>query len=133
MTRPISAGMSERPLGEAIRNGLRCRCPACGEGRLFQGYLKVAPACPACGEALHHQRADDGPAYVTLLVVCHVIGFALPPLIHTGLAPGTIALLLSALAVPLCLVMLPPIKGFFVAVQWAKRMHGFGAAAPALG
>lgn len=124
---------TDRPAGPAIRNGLRCRCPACGEGRLFSGYLKVAEACPRCGEILSHQRADDGPAYVTLLVVCHVIGFALPPLMRTGLAPGLMALLLSALAVPLCLVMLPPIKGFFVAMQWSKRMHGFGLADPAAG
>ncbi len=122
---------AERPVGAAIRNGLRCRCPACGEGKLFPRYLEVAAACPACGEVLSHQRADDGPAYVTLLVVCHVIGFALPPLMATGLSPGAMAILLSALAVPLCLVMLPPIKGLFVAVQWAKRMHGFAGAAPA--
>ncbi|TPE51692.1 DUF983 domain-containing protein [Amaricoccus solimangrovi] len=116
----------DRALGEAIRNGLRRRCPACGEGRLFDSYLHVAPECPACREALHHQRADDGPAYVTLLVVCHVVGFALIPLVTAGLRPWLVAVLLSLLAVPLCLAMLPPIKGFFVAVQWAKRMHGFG-------
>lgn len=121
----------ERPTGEAVRNGLRCRCPACGEGRLFAAYLKVARECPACGEPLYHQRADDGPAYVTLLVVCHVAGFALMPLLGAGLAPWVVALVLCGLAVPLCLAMLPPIKGFFVAVQWSKRMHGFGAPARA--
>ena len=117
---------TDRPLADAVRNGVRCRCPACGGGRLFASYLKVALACPECGEPLHHQRADDGPAYVTLLVVCHVVGFALLPMLHTGLPPWLVAVLLCALAVPLCLAMLPPIKGFFVAVQWAKRMHGFG-------
>ena len=123
---------SQRPTARpGVRNGLRCRCPACGEGKLFSSYLKVAPSCPHCGEALHHQRADDGPAYVTLLVVCHVVGFLLMPLLYTGLAPWAVALLLTGLAVPLCLFMLPPIKGFFVAVQWSKRMHGFGAAQPA--
>ncbi|MFQ8433447.1 DUF983 domain-containing protein [Amaricoccus sp. W119] len=118
--------LPERPFGQAVRNGLRRRCPACGTGHLYTSYLKVADACPDCGEALSHQRADDGPAYVTLLVVCHIVGFMLPPLIHTGLHPGVIALLLSAMAVPLSLLMLPPIKGFFVAAQWSKRMHGFG-------
>lgn len=116
----------DRPLREAALNGLRRRCPACGTGHLFTSYLKVADECSECGETLSHQRADDGPAYVTLLVVCHVVGFMLPPLIHTGLHPGAIALLLSGLAVPLSLLLLPPIKGFFVAVQWSKRMHGFG-------
>lgn len=122
MTEPI-----DRPLGQAVRNGLRCRCPACATGRLFTSYLKVAQECPECGEALHHQRADDGPAYVTLLIVCHIVGFALMPLLMAGLQPWLVALLLCAVAVPLCLAMLPPIKGFFVAVQWSRRMHGFGA------
>lgn len=121
---------TDRPFSDAVRNGLRCRCPACGEGRLFSSYLKVASECPRCGEPLHHQRADDGPAYVTLLVVCHVVGVALIPMLHAGLAPWLVAVLLCAFAVPLCLAMLPPIKGFFVAVQWSKRMHGFGSAGP---
>lgn len=118
--------LTDRPLGDAVRNGLRCRCPACGAGRLFTSYLKVAPECPDCAEPLHHQRADDGPAYVTVLIVCHVVGFALMPMLEVGLQPWLVAVLLCALAVPLCLAMLPPIKGFFVAVQWSKRMHGFG-------
>ena len=124
---------TDRPLGDAVRNGLRCRCPACGAGRLFASYLKVAPECSACAEPLHHQRADDGPAYVTLLIVCHVVGFALMPMAQAGLQPWLVAAVLCAFAVPLCLAMLPPIKGFFVAVQWSKRMHGFGdrATAPA--
>ena len=118
---------TDRPLGEAVRNGLRCRCPACGAGRLFTSYLKVAPECPECGEALRHQRADDGPAYVTILLVCHLAGFALHPLAKTGLQPWLMATVLCAVSVPLCLAMLPPMKGLFVAVQWSKRMHGFGS------
>ena len=122
------SNVEDRPFGDAVRHGIRCRCPACGSGRLFGSYLEVATECPECGEALHHQRADDGPAYVTLLVVCHVVGLALMPLLHTGLAPWLVAVLLTAFAVPLCLAMLPPVKGFFVAVQWSRRMHGFGGA-----
>ena len=63
-----------RPLGEAIRRGLAGRCPACGRGSLFRGYLKLTRACKICGEDLSHARADDAPAYLTMIVVCHVVG-----------------------------------------------------------
>lgn len=116
-----------RRLGPAIRNGLMHRCPACGEGALFTSYLKVASHCDRCGEALFHQRADDGPAYLTLLLACHVVGLLLHPMVrHTELAPGAIAAILTGLIVPLCLLLLPRTKGLMIAVQWAKRMHGFG-------
>ncbi len=47
------------------------RCPACGEGRLFRAFVKVADRCNACGEDLHHHRADDFPAYLTIFMVGH--------------------------------------------------------------
>ena len=40
---------------------------------MLRGYLKVRDACPVCSEALHHQRADDGPAYMTILIVGHLL------------------------------------------------------------
>lgn len=119
----------ERPTGQSIRRGLACRCPACGQGRLFTSYLKVTKACPTCGEELHHQRADDGPAYLTMLVVCHVAGILLHELnARSALSPLQIALVTCAAVIPLCLLLLPRAKGFMVAIQWAKRMHGFAPA-----
>src|ERR1700678_3317450 len=53
----------------AIRRGFFGRCPQCGEGRMFRAYLKVVDKCSVCGEDLSHQRADDAPAYVTMLIV----------------------------------------------------------------
>ena len=101
-------------------------CPACGKGSLFRRYLKVADHCPACGEALHHQRADDAPPYFTIVIVGHiVVGLMLsvemayhPPLwLH--------ATLWLPLTVLLALLLLPPIKGTLVGLQWARLMHGF--------
>jgi uncharacterized protein (DUF983 family) len=118
---------AERPLGPALSNGLRRRCPACGTGALFDGYLAVRPSCPSCGEALHHHRADDAPAWATMLVVGHVMvpiilgargWLALPTWAHSLLWP--------AVALGLCLLLLPRIKGAIVGWQWAQRMHGFG-------
>lgn len=121
------SGISERETWTAMRRGLRQRCPSCGEGRVFSGYFRVADACDSCGEDLSHHRADDIPAYFTILIVAHLIGFALTfSFGYVASAPITLALVLCAAAVALCLLMLPPIKGMVVGLQWAKRMHGFG-------
>ena len=55
-----------------IRRGLRGRCPACGTGRMFAAFLTVAHSCPACGQELFHQRADDLPAYIVVLLTGHI-------------------------------------------------------------
>ncbi len=119
----------ERPTGQAMLRGARGRCPACGEGRMFSKYLKVADACPACHEDLHHQRADDGPAYLTILIVSHL---GAPVLLASFIAwrPSAMTMILSfgLGAIVLSLAMLPVIKGAMVGLQWARRMHGFGRA-----
>ena len=49
---------------QPFKRGFAGRCPACGEGRIFRKYLKVAESCTSCGEELHHQRADDAPPVI---------------------------------------------------------------------
>ena len=118
----------DRPLGEAMRRGASGRCPSCGDARMFTGYLRVKDHCSGCGEALHHHRADDGPAYLTILIVSH-IATALLLAIFILYRPSTgmlVATFLSG-ALVASLILLPIIKGGFVGMQWAKRMHGFGA------
>lgn len=126
---PIAGAAAERPLKPALRRGWRRRCPNCGSGPLLSGYLKVADHCPVCCEDFHHQRADDGPAYLTILIVGHLMA----PFIHIlyvrfSLEPLVMATGLSVACVTLSLYLLPRIKGAFIALQWARRMHGFGAA-----
>ena len=115
-----------RPTGLAMRRGAMRRCPACGEGRLFEGYLKVRDHCPHCGEALHHQRADDGPAYLTILLVSH-LGAPLLLWVFLTYQPSPVSMLIgfSLGAVLLSLIFLPMIKGAMIGAQWARRMHGF--------
>lgn len=120
-------GASMKP---ALLRGARLRCPRCGEGRMFSGYLKVASQCDCCGLDLTPQRADDGPAYIVILIVAHLIGFSLPVMFDLmGDKPAMIAVVLSVLCIVLSLAMLPPVKGMFVALQWFKGMHGFQAKA----
>ena len=117
----------DRPAWPAIRRGLARRCPHCGEGHLFDGYLKVARVCPSCGEELFHHRADDGPAYLTILIVGHIVGFAMHfAWVQFRPDPLLFATTLTVLAVALSLWMLPRLKGAIVGYQWAKQMGGFG-------
>ncbi|NBE06403.1 DUF983 domain-containing protein [Paragemmobacter ruber] len=120
----------ERPLRPAVMRGWRRRCPCCGSGPLLRGYLTVRESCPVCGEALHHQRADDGPAYLTILIVGHVLG-PLMLWVFTRWRPDPLVLasIFSVGTVAMSLYLLPRLKGALVALQWAKRMHGFGGKA----
>ena len=52
----------KRDRWEAMKRGFRGRCPHCGQGKLFQKFLKTAERCDICGEEFHHHRADDLPA-----------------------------------------------------------------------
>jgi uncharacterized protein (DUF983 family) len=125
-TWPGPVAKPHRPLMPAMLRGARGRCPACGEGALFDGYLTVRHSCAACGEELHHHRADDAPPYFTILIVGHIIvslvlavevAFVPPMWLHVALwIPLTIAS---------SLVLLRPIKGAIVGLQWALYMHGF--------
>jgi uncharacterized protein (DUF983 family) len=111
---------------KAMRRGLRGRCPACGEGHMFRAFLKVADNCPACGEELHHQQADDFPAYLVILIVGHIL-VPIVLLVETVFAPPIWvhwALWIPAV-LGLTLALIQPVKGAVVGLQWAGGMHGF--------
>jgi uncharacterized protein (DUF983 family) len=116
----------KRNLWQSIKRGLAGRCPHCGQGHLFRRFLKVADHCEACGEAYHHHRADDLPAYLSIVIVGHIVVFLMLEFeMESGFSPMTYLLTLIPLAVVLTLVLLQPIKGAVVGLQWANYMHGF--------
>ena len=79
---PASDDSAERPAGTAVLRGLRKLCPACGKGHLFDGYLRTADHCDVCGQKIAGHRADDGPAYLTILIahIAFCIPFAYLPI-----------------------------------------------------
>lgn len=118
----------ERPLGRSIVRGLRRRCPCCGEGRVFHGLLTVRDRCESCGETLSGHRADDLPAYLTMLLVGHIVIPAALLLDQLATPPLWIAFpAISGVALALVLLLLSPIKGAVIGLQWSARMHGFDA------
>ena len=124
--------IDDRPMGRAMRRGLMCLCPACGSARVLKGYLTVRKSCPHCDEDLSHQRTDDGPAYLTILIVGHLM---IPMMAAAFVAyrpePWQMIALFGTATVALSLILLPMMKGLMVAIQWSRRMHGFGALAGA--
>jgi len=112
--------------GEAMWRGFLGKCPACGEGKMFRKFLKVADNCPNCGEELYHHRADDFPAYLVIVIVGHIL-VPIVLAVETDLTPPIwlSMTLWPALALVSTLALLQPTKGAVVAVQWYAGMHGF--------
>lgn len=123
--------LPERSVKQSMLRGAMRRCPACGQGQMFRGYLTIRDHCESCSEDLSHQRTDDGPAYLTILLVSH-LGAPLLMAVYLAWRPEPMSMLLgfSLGAIVLSLILLPLIKGGFVGFQWARRMHGFDGAPP---
>lgn len=107
------------PLSTTVLRGLAGRCPRCGEGRQFAGFLRIAPRCKRCGLDYSFADAGDGPAVFVILFAGFIVaGSALiteavyaPPLwVH--------ALLWGPLAVIVSLAPLRPLKGLLIALQY---------------
>ena len=117
----------ERPVRPALWRGWKRRCPNCGQGPMMKSYLKVRETCPVCDQELGaHHRADDGPAYLTILIVGHIMAPAIIWAFTTFRPePMVLASTFTVGCVALSLYLLPRFKGAIVGLQWAKRMHGF--------
>ena len=121
----------KRDLWTAMKRGFRCRCPRCGEGKLFRAFLKVDDNCSVCGLDFTPHRADDLPAYLVIVIVGHIV---VPAVlwIETNYSPAV--WLQLAIYLPFTfiasLLLLQPVKGAVVGFQWALRMHGFDENAP---
>src|SRR3954454_21593756 len=120
------APAAKRDLWTAFKRGLRGRCPRCGEGKLFRAFLKVDDHCPVCRLDFTPHRADDLPAYLVIIIVGHIV-VPIALMIETNYSPSVALQLAIYLPVPLLmsLLLLQPVKGAVVGVQWALRMHGF--------
>ncbi len=126
---PAVAQPEQRSWKRAMGRGFLCTCPACGKGRMFRAYLKVADSCAACGEALHHHRADDAPPYFTMFIVGHIV-VPLVLVVEKLWRPDLSVhfMLWTAVTLALTFALMPAVKGAIVGLQWALRMHGFDAA-----
>ena len=112
-----SAAVSRR---DALWRGLCGRCPNCGTGRLFRSYVSQHPTCLSCGEDLSPYRADDAPAYFTILIVGHVVVPGMLWLEMNYHPPMEVhALLWVPLTLLMTLALLPRCKGVLIALLWS--------------
>jgi uncharacterized protein (DUF983 family) len=102
--------------------GLRGRCPGCGEGRLFSGFLTLKAGCENCGLDFGFADAADGPAQFVILIVGFIIaGAAL--LVEIAFSPPiwVHVVLWTPLVLILCLGALRPLKGVLIALQYYHK------------
>ncbi len=119
--------MSGHSFRDDLINGFKGKCPCCRRGKLFSSYLKATEKCDVCGEELHHHRADDLPAYFSILIVGHIVVLsAISFERHYHPSLWLHMLIWLPVTTILCLLILPPIKGAAIAIQWRLGMHGFG-------
>ncbi|WP_019959793.1 DUF983 domain-containing protein [Woodsholea maritima] len=109
--------MTTRP--DPFIAGLRSRCPACGEGPLFDGFSKVTEHCDACGQDFSSEDIGDGPA----VFIMSIVGFIVVPLalvLELAAQPPywLHALLWLPLSLFLCLIMIRPFKAVMFALQF---------------
>jgi uncharacterized protein (DUF983 family) len=117
---------AERPTWPAVAKGWRRKCPCCGKGAVLHSYLKLNDTCSECDLDFTQARADDGPAYLTILLVGHIMA----PLLHVVYftwrpEPLVTFSVFSIGCIVSSLYLLPRLKGVVVAYQWARRMYGF--------
>jgi uncharacterized protein (DUF983 family) len=113
----VSEGVSD-----AILNGLKARCPKCGKGPLYDGYLKIAPACRVCGATFEMADVGDGAAVFVMFIVGALVvplAFVLQFSAHAPVwATMSIA---AAAAVVLSLALLRIAKAILFALQWTHK------------
>lgn len=107
--------------------GAAGRCPDCGKGHLFEGFLKVAPTCEACGFDLKAADTGDGPAVFVILIGGFIVAFGA---VFTQIAwnpPAWLQLLIwLPLTVIVCGGLLRPFKGLLIAAQFANKAREAG-------
>ena len=117
-------GLEERryPPISAINTGLAGRCPRCGDGHMFQGFLTVTPKCEVCGLDFAFADSGDGPAvFVTLLAGFLVLGVALAVDIAYEPPLWLYIVVFMPLTIIVCLGLLRPLKGLLIASQYKNK------------
>ena len=110
------------PAQSPLTTALKARCPRCGQGALFSGYLNFQPSCDTCGQDFSQIDAGDGPAvFVILLAGLAIVGGALYVEVHYQPPYWVHAVLWLPLGLILPLIMLRPMKAWLAAKQFQKN------------
>lgn len=119
------------PRLEPVATGIRGKCPRCGQGHLFDGFLRLRDSCDACGLPYSFADPADGPAFFVICFGCvPSVVFAL--LLQILYEPPFWVHLVTSLPVLLatCLAPLRPLKGWLVCSQYFYQAREGRLAAP---
>ena len=104
-----------------LLHGMKLRCPRCGDGKLFRAYLTPVEQCSDCGQKWSHVRADLAPAWAAMtlsaqltVLIWHFFFWG------SDMPDWQLITYLCLIATVICLISLPPMKGLFMAIIWAK-------------
>jgi len=101
------------------------RCPVCGEGRLYAGYLRVVERCASCSAPLGAVRADDAPPYFTIFITAHlIIALVVVTGQRTSLPVWSMIAFFPPLTVVIAMLLLRPVKGATVGVMLKLGLIG---------
>ena len=116
---------SEKPPAHiALWRAVRLKCPACGQGALYRAYLRPVETCAVCGEPLGQIPSEDGPAWLTVLMLGPFL-VAVTFIVSLSGLPFWITLPGAALAVTGAVMLaLPLVKAAFIAVLWSMGKTG---------
>jgi len=119
------SGSRDFPSVSPLRAALAGRCPRCGQGRLFAGWLALAPRCGHCGLDLSGQDAGDGPAVFVVLILGAIV-VALAILLEIFVAPPAWVHLVvwTPVVIGGALMLLRVMKAWLVAQQYRHRALG---------
>ncbi|MBX3480657.1 MAG: DUF983 domain-containing protein [Caulobacter sp.] len=109
--------------------GATGRCPRCGKGKLFDGFLGLAPACSACGASFEQADSGDGPAVFVILIAGFLLAFgAMFHMIAFNPPIWVLLVIWMPLTVAVCLGLLRPMKGLLIAARFANKASEAGRA-----
>ena len=116
------AGREQMTLATTLKAGLLARCPRCGSGKLFSGYLRLAPRCEVCKLDFGFADSGDGPAVFVILIAGFVV-VAAALIVEVMYQPSywVHAALWLPLTAVLCIGLLRPFKATLIALQYRHK------------
>ena len=120
-------GPSQWPRVSPVSAGLACKCPRCGRGSLYAGFLTVAERCAQCGFNLKKADSGDGPAvFIIFIMGAVVVPFAL--LLESLVAPPMWLhmVIWAPVIIGGSVLLLRPMKGLLIALQFHHKASESG-------
>ncbi len=106
-----------------IKRGLIRRCPQCGKGQIFSGYLNLMPECLECGESFRNIRSDDAAPWATVLFVGHLAAWIISYLVKGDVSSMNLILIVLIFVLFVAGITLPIMKGVFVNLNWISGLR----------